>query len=144
MLKLSRRHIAKTLTWRLTGTLDTLVISWFITGRIDTGIKIGIAELITKMLLYYAHERIWFLTKKFKSHQRHLIKTFTWRFVGTVDTIFLAWLFTGNPITGLKIGTVEVITKMILYYAHEKIWYKINFGIRKRDSLISNNKEDIQ
>ena len=38
------------------------------------------------------------------SYKRHLAKTITWRIVGTLDTIVLSWIITGNPITGLKIG----------------------------------------
>jgi uncharacterized membrane protein len=63
--------------------------------------------------------------------KRHILKTITWRIVGTIDTIILAWILTGNPMTGLKIGLVEVITKMILYYIHERVWYRSNFGINK-------------
>jgi uncharacterized membrane protein len=55
---------------------------------------------------------------------RHILKTVTWRIVGTVDTIILSWLITGNFTLGLKIGGVEVITKMILYYLHERVWFK--------------------
>lgn len=131
-MKFSKRHIAKTITWRLIGTLDTLIISWIITGKLETGLKIGITELLTKMVLYYAHERIWFLSKKIKSNNRHIMKSFTWRLIGTIDTFLLAWLFSGNPFTGLKIGLVEVISKLILYYLHEKLWYKFNFGLTKR------------
>ena len=134
MFRLSKRHIAKTITWRVIGTLDTLIISWIITGKLATGLKIGIAELLTKMILYYAHERIWFLSKNFKSNDRHIIKSFTWRFVGTIDTILLGWLFSGNPFTGLKIGLVEVMSKLILYYLHEKLWYKFDFGLKNRKS----------
>jgi adenylylsulfate kinase len=55
---------------------------------------------------------------------RHILKSITWRVVGTIDTVLLGWLITGNLELGLKIGGVEVVTKMILYYAHERIWYK--------------------
>jgi len=55
---------------------------------------------------------------------RHILKTVTWRIVGTIDTIILSWLITGNFTLGLKIGSVEVITKMILYYLHERVWFK--------------------
>ena len=131
MIRLSKRHIAKTITWRLIGTLDTLIISWIITGKLETGLKIGITELLTKMILYYAHERIWFLSKKIKSNNRHIIKSFTWRFIGTIDTFLLGWFFSGNPFIGMKIGLVEVVSKLILYYLHEKLWYKFNFGLTK-------------
>lgn len=59
-----------------------------------------------------------------KDKLRHLLKTITWRIVGTVDTIILGYIITGNINTGLKIGGVELITKMVLYYVHERVWYK--------------------
>lgn len=65
------------------------------------------------------------------SQKRHILKTITWRIVGTLDTIILSWLITGNPITGVKIGGLELFSKMVLYYAHERVWYKSNFGIKK-------------
>jgi uncharacterized membrane protein len=55
---------------------------------------------------------------------RHILKTFTWRIVGTIDTILLGYFITGDISTGLKIGGVELFTKMILYYIHERVWYK--------------------
>lgn len=55
---------------------------------------------------------------------RHILKTFTWRIVGTIDTILLGYFITGDISTGLKIGGVELVTKMILYYIHERVWYK--------------------
>ena len=50
--------------------------------------------------------------------QRHLAKTVTWRIVGTIDTILLSWLITGNFEVGLTIGGVEIFTKMLLYFIH--------------------------
>ena len=52
--------------------------------------------------------------------------------VGTADTMVLAWLLTGNPLTGVKIGLAELLTKMILYYIHERIWYRIDYGLIDR------------
>ena len=66
------------------------------------------------------------------SYKRHIAKTITWRIVGTIDTILLSWLITGDLAVGLTIGGVEVMTKMILYFAHERMWYKwIKFGLTK-------------
>jgi uncharacterized membrane protein len=131
-VKLSRRHLAKTITWRIVGTLDTLVLAWLISGDFGIGIKIGSFELVTKMILYYVHERLWFKSTIASSNKRHILKTFSWRGVGTLDTILLSWIITGNPLTGLKIGGAEVITKMLLYFGHEKLWYRINFGLDRR------------
>ena len=62
--------------------------------------------------------------------KRHILKTITWRIVGTLDTFLLSWLITGSVKIGAAIGAVEVITKMILYYLHERAWYKLSrFGI---------------
>ena len=62
--------------------------------------------------------------------KRHILKTITWRIVGTLDTFLLSWLITGSVKIGAAIGTVEIITKMILYYLHERAWYKLSkFGI---------------
>ena len=133
-----KRHIAKTITWRIVGTIDTIILSWIISGNPFTGLKIGFAEVITKMVLYYLHERAWFkinLSKDGKileSRKRHIAKTITWRFIGTLDTMILAWIISGDPLTGLKIGFAEVITKMLLYYLHERTWYKINYGLDER------------
>jgi uncharacterized membrane protein len=68
------------------------------------------------------------------SYKRHLAKTITWRVVGTIDTIILSWLITGDLSIGLAIGGVEVISKMILYFAHERVWYKwIKFGLKEEN-----------
>jgi uncharacterized membrane protein len=131
-LKLSRRHIVKTLSWRLVGTLDTLFLSWFISGDLYVGIKIGGFELISKMVLYYFHEQLWFRSSIISTNKRHLLKTFTWRAIGTLDTIIIGWLITVNPLTALKIGASEVFSKMLLYFLHEKLWYKINYGLTLR------------
>jgi uncharacterized membrane protein len=133
-----KRHIAKTITWRLIGTIDTIILSWIISGDPFTGFKIGFAEVITKMTLYYLHERVWFKINLsqdgvvLESRKRHIVKTITWRVIGTMDTVLLAWLISGDILMGLKIGFVEVVTKMMLYYLHERAWYKVNFGLLKR------------
>ena len=62
--------------------------------------------------------------------KRHIAKTITWRIVGTLDTIILSWSLTGNLKVGMAIGGVEVLTKSLLYFLHERAWYKwIKFGI---------------
>ncbi len=57
------------------------------------------------------------------SQKRHLTKTITWRVVATTDTFLIAWLITGKVDWAAGIATIEVATKMILYYWHERIWY---------------------
>lgn len=65
------------------------------------------------------------------SRKRHIAKSITWRIVGTLDTMIVAWIVTGNPLTGLKVGGFEILTKMTLYYLHERAWYRSKFGINE-------------
>ena len=62
---------------------------------------------------------------------RSILKTISWRIVGTLDTMCLGWIITGSPLIGLKIGALELFTKMILYYFHERIWLQSKFGTEK-------------
>ena len=59
---------------------------------------------------------------------RSILKAISWRIVGTLDTMALGWIITGSPIMGLKIGALELFTKFILYYFHERIWLRFKFG----------------
>ena len=140
-MKISKRHLAKSISWRFIGTVDTFVFSWIITGDISEGLNLSGITTITKLIWYYIHERFWFNSTIMNSNKRHLIKTFSWRGIGTIDTILFGWLITGNPLTGLKIGGIEMLSKMLLYYGHEKLWYKINYGLDQRNRLKQIDKQ---
>ena len=58
------------------------------------------------------------MNKKNLTRQRHIAKTLTWRIVGTIDTMILGWIISGDPLIGLKVGLAELVTKMVLYYVH--------------------------
>jgi len=61
------RSIAKSISWRLVGTVDTVVISWLITGTLRMAFSIGAVEFVSKMVLYFFHERAWNAIKWGKS-----------------------------------------------------------------------------
>lgn len=65
------------------------------------------------------------------SIKRHILKTITWRIVGTIDTMLLGWVVTGSPMVGLTIGSFELFTKMLLYFIHERVWYKFDYGVER-------------
>ena len=65
-----------------------------------------------------------------EKHHRSFIKAISWRITGSMDTIIVSWFITGRLGVALSIGGVEVFTKIILYYFHERIWDKIKFGRR--------------
>lgn len=53
------KSVMKAISWRIVGTIDTMIISYFITGKLTTAVTIGGVEVFTKIMLYYFHERIW-------------------------------------------------------------------------------------
>jgi uncharacterized membrane protein len=53
------RSLAKAVSWRVTGTVDTFIISWLITGQVLLASGIAFTEIMTKIFLFWAHERIW-------------------------------------------------------------------------------------
>ena len=64
------------------------------------------------------------------SRRRHLAKAVTWRVVATTTTVVIVGLQTGDWRAGLFVGTVEFPTKMLLYYLHERFWYKfVGLGV---------------
>lgn len=66
-----------------------------------------------------------------EARYRSIIKAFSWRCTGTVDTIVVSWIISGTLRIALSIGAVEVVTKMVLYYLHERVWNKISLGKAK-------------
>tara|TARA_R110000796_G_scaffold15853_2_gene50176 strand:+ start:151 stop:357 length:207 start_codon:yes stop_codon:yes gene_type:complete len=66
------------------------------------------------------------------SYKRHLVKTISWRLLGTLDTVIISRLITGSWGLGLTIGGIEVISKMVLYFFHERLWYRFSkYGLKK-------------
>ena len=74
-------------------------------------------------------------SKTFVARKRHIFKTITWRIIGTLDTMIIAWALSGDPLLGLSIGGIEVFSKMLLYYIHERAWYKSKFGIKRNKNV---------
>ncbi len=75
------------------------------------------------MLLFRGHE----------SHSRSLVKAASWRLLGSIDTFLLSWFFTGNPKAAGAIALTEVVTKVLLYYFHERIWSSIHWGAKRTE-----------
>ena len=60
--------------------------------------------------------------------KRSLLKAVSWRAIGTLDTIIISYILTGSVKVATSIGGLELITKMILFYGHERAWEKISWG----------------
>lgn len=56
------------------------------------------------------------------SNAKSLLKSISWRIVGTIDTIIISYIVTGELVMAVSIGSVEVVSKVLLYYLHERVW----------------------
>ena len=65
--------------------------------------------------------------------KRSLVKTLTWRAIATTDTIIIARIITGSWSVGFGIAGIEVLTKMVLYYLHERGWSALDWGLEDVD-----------
>jgi len=68
--------------------------------------------------------------KRGETKRRSIVKAITWRTLGTIDTIVIAYVLTGEIKIALSIGGIEIFTKMILYFFHERAWNMIKWGKR--------------
>ena len=59
---------------------------------------------------------------------RSLIKTVSWRIIASLITMLLIFIFTGNHILSLGVGFLDMVTKLIAYYIHERVWNNIRWG----------------
>jgi len=67
-----------------------------------------------------------------ESRLRSMLKTVSWRVLATLTTIGIAYFILGDVQTAFKIGAVEVVAKMIIYYLHERAWAQMPRGTIRR------------
>ncbi len=132
------RSIAKGISWRFFGTIDTIILALIFTGSIKKALTIGFIEFTTKILLYYLHERVW--TKihygirvgrdnnPYEMSRRSIAKGASWRIVATFDTTLISLLVTRNPFQTINISVTEIFTKIFLFWAHERLWLRVPWG----------------
>ena len=121
----NKRYLIKSITWRIVGTIDTFIIGFFFSNSISFGLKISVIDFIIKLIFYYLHEKIWDNINGKILNIKILFKTISWRVLGSSTTIIIGWIILNNPIIGLKIGIFEILSKMALYFIHEKIWFNV-------------------
>ena len=130
------RSVAKAVSWRTLGTLDTFAISWLITGTAALAGGIAATEVATKVVLFYLHERAWNRVRwgraRADAHRRSVTKAVSWRTLATADTFLISWLITGHAATAGGIAATEVLTKVVLFCLHERAWNLIR---RERPAL---------
>ena len=127
------RSIAKAISWRVLGTLDTLLLSFVILSflgplfgleeasaadRANAAAAIAISEVVTKLPLYFLHERLWSRLQWAREldeeghhrdgRRRSATKTATYRILASLDTMVLGLIFTGSLAPAISIGGLEV------------------------------------
>lgn len=128
--------VALVITWIVLGTPHFKESGWVM--LIETPLKLGI---------YYIHERAWQLI--WRDHQVTnrdiLLKTISWRIFATIMTFFIVYFIFNRENThieasdgekmaviALAIPIIELVTKTVLYFFHEKLWLRVKLGqVRK-------------
>jgi len=85
--------------------------------------------ILEKLLIHSGKGRTQKAEYNYSEHKgRSAIKALSWRVLGTLDTILVSWIVTGSTGIAFSIGLIEVLTKILLYYTHERIWNTISWG----------------
>ncbi len=63
-----------------------------------------------------------------ESPVRSIVKALSWRFIGTLDTLMVSYVLTGEWLLASSIASVDFLTKLLLYFAHERVWNTISWG----------------
>jgi uncharacterized membrane protein len=67
-----------------------------------------------------------------ETHTRSIVKALSWRVLATLTTTGLVFALTGKAALAIGVGGLEVATKMVLYFLHERLWNRVPFGRRSR------------
>ena len=130
------RSILKGISWRVIATTDTVLVALLITclyGQcsLENALKIGAVEFVLKLLVYYVHERIWQRYRKGSvvSKLSTLYKSISWRVVATSMTFIISGtILESFDEVALFIALIELFTKFVLYYLHERLWLRLPLG----------------
>ena len=82
-----------------------------------------------------------------ESHSRSIAKAVSWRVLGTLATTALVYIFTRRLVLSLAVGTLEFVSKIGLFWFHERVWDRLRFGRRQVEPVRSSSaggKDDAQ
>ena len=83
-----------------------------------------------------------FLFNGREAHSRSFAKAVSWRVLGSLDTFVLSWLFTQSFQAAGAIAVSEVLTKMVLYYFHERAWSNVSWGLSEPTKPVTGQTEE--
>jgi len=143
------RSVLKGISWRVLATSTTILIAGMFVGDWGVAAAIGGTEAVSKLFLYYVHERLWQLAPPGsvtevirhqtragtadpvvyrESRLRSVLKAATWRVVASGTTLGIAWGATSDAGVAAGIAGVELVSKLLLYYFHERAWQLLPRG----------------
>ncbi len=73
---------------------------------------------------------------QYETKKRSILKAFSWRTWATITTAIIVFIFTGEFALAITVGFIEVFAKMALYFFHERLWQKVNFGKKEIPSFV--------
>lgn len=99
-----------------------------IQGTIATALKIGPLDFVLKLVVFYAHERLWLFDTMQNLTNKRFLKMCLWKVIALSMTMITTIAVTGKLDLALKLGPADFFAKLFLYYFHEFIWDKISYG----------------
>ncbi len=133
------RSILKTISYRIVGFINTFLISFCVISYgsenfdATSPFYVALIVMILKMIAYYIHERVWNLYKYGRINQkvirlRSFFKALTWRLAASTITFISAMLITSNLDWTKSIVIYEIMSGLLIYYIHERVWNKTQWG----------------
>ena len=133
------RSLIKSISYRVIGFVNTFLISFLVINNgvnektIKYSLYLALLVLIIKAITYYLHERFWNFfdfgrLNKTVSKMRSILKALTWRIAASTITLISAILITSNLDWTKSIVIYEFINGILIYYVHERIWNRLNWG----------------
>ncbi len=143
------RSLLKGISWRIIATMTTVSVVYGVTCaygncQLSDAMKIGASEFFIKLFVYYIHERLWqnALDEDGQwSEKTRVYKTLSWRVTASLTTFGLTYLILGHAaeegsqIIGAQASIIlffEFVSKLFLYYYHDLIWSRVQFGTIRR------------
>ncbi len=132
------RSIVKSITWRIIGTSSLIAVTYFFTKNFDLSVAIGGIDIISNLILYFVHERVWeriswgrsfFDQLTFTDNKkRSFAKSISWRILATLYLMVVSYILTDKLFVSVAISLTDAILNIIEYYLHERVWNLFKFG----------------
>ena len=133
------RSLIKSISYRVIGFVNTFLISFLVINygvnekTFKYSLYLALLVFIIKAITYYLHERFWNIfdfgrLNKNVSKMRSFLKALTWRIAASTITLISAILITSNLDWTKSIVIYEFINGILIYYVHERIWNRLNWG----------------